>query len=194
MAADRLIHCTNCKSTLPTNIGSLEAVGCPSCGKELDLHVFPAFFRQLTAAREQKLSLDGESDCYVHSGKKAEHVCDMCGRFMCALCDLELDGQHLCPSCLNSGREKGKLEKLKRDVMRYDHLALTISLVMIFLWYFAVFISPYIWYLSIRHWNKKESPVQQWTRLRFSIASLIALLAFAGSLFLWGTVFFGNSF
>src|SRR5438093_9185003 len=74
---------------------------CTGCESLLQVEVFPAFFRRNTPGESGEIVLvEGESTCFYHAGKKAVLPCHGCGRFLCALCDCELNGEHFCPACL----------------------------------------------------------------------------------------------
>jgi len=108
-AADSsLVKCSRCQTLLSPelfNIGDL--IVCPSCQKLLDIEVFPAILNTpVTANFPEPILVEGESSCFYHPAKKASMVCESCGRFLCALCDLELNGKHVCPACLETGQKK----------------------------------------------------------------------------------------
>src|ERR1044071_2257196 len=109
------VTCTRCESPLgPNNLSALAP--CPSCGTPIEAEVFPAMFRPIAAAvRGENVVIEGESSCFYHPQKKAVVPCDVCGRFLCALCDIELNDQHLCPGCLQSGQKKGQLVDVERS-------------------------------------------------------------------------------
>lgn len=87
---------------------------CPSCGVLIKADVFPALFRELpTGNSGETLLMDDEAACFYHPGKKAVVPCSVCGRFLCALCDIDFNGRHICPSCLETGKKNGRSETLK---------------------------------------------------------------------------------
>src|SRR5512135_125658 len=112
----RLAVCHECRSPLPDtalNTGSL--VPCPSCGTRQQTELFPAFFRAApVGSAGETIVVEGEAGCFYHPEKKAVVPCAECGRFLCALCDLELNGRHLCPGCLESGQRKGRLVEIEK--------------------------------------------------------------------------------
>jgi hypothetical protein len=126
---------------LPGNLcNTAESVVCPGCDKLIHADVFPALFREQKAGRKAEAILEaGVSSCFYHDGKKAVIPCDGCGRFLCALCDVELNGQHLCPSCVDSTRTKGTLINLERSRTVYDTGALLLAVVPIVLFPLAGF-------------------------------------------------------
>src|SRR5437016_10234951 len=105
----REVLCPRCKAPLAETVfNQARFVPCPACASPLQVEVFPAFFRPITVGRDgEALLVDTESSCFYHPQKKASVPCDACGRFLCALCDCELHGQHYCPTCLETGRKKG---------------------------------------------------------------------------------------
>jgi hypothetical protein len=155
---------------------------CPSCGTDLDLTVFPALHRPVERGAEgETLMVEGESSCFYHPAKKAVIPCGACGRFLCALCDVELDGSHLCPTCLESGKRKGRLAQLENRRTNYDSLALTIALVPLIMWPITLITAPCAIYYAIRYWNAPRSIVPR-GRLRYVLAILFAALQIIG----WG--------
>src|SRR5689334_22847096 len=104
----RVVSCPQCEVALTNpelyNTGQLAA--CPGCGVPVRIDLFPAFFRETASGQPaENVLIQGESSCFYHAQKKALTVCEICGRFLCALCDVELNGQHLCPVCLERGQE-----------------------------------------------------------------------------------------
>lgn len=153
---------------------------CPSCGAEEIIEIFPAMFRPVVSSGPgEALQTQEDAACFYHPGKKAKVPCDGCGRFLCALCDLELNGQHLCPSCLKSGRKKGKLKNLDNERVLYDRIALTTASVPMIFWPLTLFSAPATVYLTIRHWKAPLSLVGSGVRWRFVVACLIALIQIA---------------
>ena len=135
------ITCTKCYQPLPSELfNTPEMTNCPNCGVALKVDVFPAFFKTIASGRPGgTLVLDNESSCFYHPQKKAVIPCDMCGRFLCALCDVELHGQHLCPNCLETGKNKGKLKSLENRRTLYDAIALRLAVYPMILFVFGFF-------------------------------------------------------
>ena len=160
---------------------------CPSCSSPLRVEVFPALFNEPAPAQpSQSVIAEGEASCFYHPNKKAVLPCETCGRFLCALCDVELNGQHLCPACLASGQKKGKLSNRDNRRVLYDSLALTLALtpLTVILWPFTVITAPAALFISIRHWKTPSSVVPR-SKARFVLAILFALIQIGG----WGIGF-----
>src|SRR5687767_9158321 len=93
--------CGKCRTPLPDEfINADELLPCPSCATGVRTHLFPAFFREAAKGTSgEAVGGESEAGCFYHAEKRASVVCGSCGRYLCALCDMELDGAHYCPSC-----------------------------------------------------------------------------------------------
>src|SRR5580692_11490656 len=124
-----LIQCPACRAWLVEGpFNQPDFVPCPACGVPLLTEIFPALFRKInTGQSAETIMVEGESSCFYHPQKKAVLPCDGCGRFLCALCDCALNGQHFCPSCLEAGKTKGKIKSLEQSRIRYYSIALSLA-------------------------------------------------------------------
>ena len=188
MSAQTLLTCPKCHRPLSTSLFNAPDFGtCSNCGNPLKINVFPALYTPLSSGSAgDYVVMDNEAACFYHPGKKAIVPCDSCGRFLCALCDVELEGQHLCPGCLESGRKKGTLKHLDKERVLYDNIALRVAiypLILFFLWFFTVITAPVAIFLSIRYWNKPTSLLPR-TKIRFILTIIIAV----GQLGFWAWV------
>jgi hypothetical protein len=158
---------------------------CPQCESTLWIDVFPALFRQTTPGQNAEIALvDGESTCFYHSAKRAVLPCHGCGRFLCALCDCELNGEHFCPGCLEVGKAKGKIKNLENRRTRYDSIAFSLAVLpvaTIAFWFLTIVTAPLALFTSIRYWNAPLSIVRH-SRIRFVLASAVAVVEIA----VWG--------
>jgi hypothetical protein len=177
---DALIQCPKCRATLAESAFNLPSMApCPSCESPLQVEIFPAFFRKLAPGQKaEAVMVEGESSCFYHPQKKAVRPCDGCGRFVCALCDCELSGQHFCPTCLDVGKSKGKIKTLDNHRTRYDSIALSLAIVSALL--FFTFFIPAITatgalYMAIRYWKAPQSIVR-WHRIWQRISTIIAII------------------
>jgi hypothetical protein len=183
-----LIQCPSCRAWLvggPFNQPGFAP--CPACGVPLRTEVFPALFRKISAGQSgEAVMVEGESSCFYHPQKKAVLACDGCGRFLCALCDCPLHGQHFCTTCLEAGQTKGKIKGLENQRTLYDSVAMALAIWPLI--FFLVFVAlPYLYfgfltitglmalYVVIRHWKAPPGIVRR-TKIRFIIALIIALL------------------
>ena len=180
-----LIHCPKCKAALLSHAFNRDAFApCASCQSPLQVEVFPALFRPPETGRAgEVIVMEGEASCFYHPQKKAVRPCESCGRFMCALCDCEHQGQHLCPSCLETGRSKGKIKSLENKRIRYDNMALALALLPFLIFYFTIITAPLTLYVAIRY-RKAPLGLTQRSRIKLAIAAVVASLQIAG----WGAL------
>jgi hypothetical protein len=176
-----LIQCPKCQAWLVEEIFNRPDLSpCPACGVPLQVEVFPALFRKITPGQNaETIMVEGESSCFYHPQKKAVRPCDSCGRFMCALCDCELNGQHFCPACLDAGKTKGKIKSLDNQRMLYDRVALSLAVYPLLIFYFTIITAPMALFIAFRHWKSPPSLVRR-TKIRFVVAIILALLQIAG--------------
>ncbi len=181
------VQCPQCAAALPAGQWNQpELAACPSCRALLQVEVFPALFREpKLAGTGEALVAPEDASCFYHPARKAVQPCEACGRFLCALCDCELNGQHLCPTCLEVGKKKGKLANLENRRTLYDSIALALAIIPLLIFYFTIVPAPLALYLAIRHWNTPTSIIRR-TKVRFVAAIVLAALQMAG----WGVGFY----
>jgi hypothetical protein len=177
------IQCPKCQASLFEGVfNQTEPTPCPACQRPLQIEVFPALFRKTASGNSGELILtEGEAACFYHPQKKAVLPCEACGRFVCGLCDCELNGRHFCPACLEAGKTKGKIKNLENRRTLYDSLALSLSLLPLLIFYFTLITAPMALFLAIRYWNAPRSLIHR-TKVRFIFAILFSSLQIVG----WG--------
>jgi len=182
-----LVQCPKCQAWLLDGVfNQPELSPCPACGTPLQIEVYPALFRNQSVGRSgEAILIEGESSCFYHPQKKAVIPCQGCGRFLCALCDCELNGQHFCPACLETGKTKGKIKNLENQRTLYDSIALSLAVYPLLIFYFTLVTAPAALFVAIRYWKAPRSIVHR-TKTRFVVAILLASLQIAG----WGLLFF----
>ena len=181
-----LVQCPKCRvELLEERLFNQNTMAlCRGCGSRLQVEVFPAYFRKNEAAIESEASLvEGESTCYYHATKRAVVPCHGCGRFLCALCDCELHGQHYCPICLEAGKTKGKIRNLQNSRTRWDSIALALAVypvITIVFWVFSFVTAPMALFIAIRYWNAPRSIFHR-TKTRLVLAIVFSSL----EIFMW---------
>jgi len=182
-----LVQCPKCQAWLLDGVfNQPELSPCPACGVPLRVEVFPALFRRFNPGQSgETIMVEGESSCFYHPQKKAVLPCQGCGRFLCALCDCELNGQHFCPACLETGKTKGKIKSLEDQRTLYDGIALSLAVYPMLIFYFTIVTAPVALFVAIRYWNAPRSIVHR-TKIRCVAAIVLALMQMAG----WGLLFF----
>lgn len=179
--ATRPPSCPKCLHPLPAGLLNLpELQPCPGCQTPIRVEIFPALFRPIQSGHVGEVILtDTEASCFFHAQKRAVVPCGACGRFLCALCDCELNGQHYCPTCLETGKTKGKIKSLEAGRTRYDNIALALALYPFLIFYFTLICAPIALFFVIRHWNSPRGLTEP-SRARLITAGVIALLEIAG--------------
>jgi hypothetical protein len=100
-------------------------------------------------------ALSDQATCFFHPDKAFQACCQRCGRFVCALCDLQLGAEHVCPACFERGRVQsgagtGTAEWRHRDVL-YDSIAVTIGWGWILFWPVFVAALPATIFLHVKY-------------------------------------------
>ncbi|MEW6159846.1 MAG: hypothetical protein AB1813_20635 [Verrucomicrobiota bacterium] len=169
-----LLLCTKCNATLAEEFTHASSVQvCHSCRSQIEVEIFPALYRQFSPGQKGETIVADEASCFYHLEKKAVIPCEICGRFLCALCDIELDGQHLCPGCLESGRRKGTLAHFDDRRVLWDNCALGTAVLPILMWPITFVTAPMSIFMAIRYWKAPLSLIPR-TRIRFVLAIIIA--------------------
>lgn len=170
------VECGKCRVPLTLSVEQPEWAGaCAACGAEIHAEIFPALLRETPRGKaSESVVADEESSCFYHPTKKAAVPCDACGRFLCSVCSIEMEGRQLCAPCIESGAAKGNLPRLKREHVHYDEVALVVAILpALFIWPTLV-TAPIAIYLVLRHWRRPLSagPRSRW---RFVVAFLVAV-------------------
>jgi hypothetical protein len=123
----------------------------------------------------ERINGGDQASCFYHPAKQAVVDCAHCGRFLCALCDLEVGEAHLCPACLGRGKDQQSVMQQNRGLFRYDMLALALAF-----WPFllfmpsTVFTAPLALYITLKHYKTPIS-ITPATRWRFPMAAVLAV-------------------
>ena len=161
------VNCTRCGALMEVEAGvRLEHV-CPGCGADIVTVAFPVLFRGIQTPRQaERIVSDEHAGCFYHPDKTVAVPCDLCGRFLCDLCDVRMGSRHLCPSCIASAVGDGKEASLTNSYFAWDSLAWRLAV-----WPLAV--TPIIaLYLALRHWKSPTGPFAR-TRVRWIVAATL---------------------
>ncbi len=186
------LKCPKCESRLDS---ILNGERCWRCGSYLWIDVFPALFREGASGPGAEVAMtDGESTCFYHPSKRAVLPCHGCGRFLCGLCDCELNGEHFCPACLEVGKSKGKIQALENQRTSYDSIAFALAVlpvVTLVFWFLTFLTAPLALFVAIRYWKAPLSIVRR-SKIRFVLAIVAAVVQIAA----WSVAiyFMGSSF
>ena len=183
------VICPSCDGEVAQAVTQNGWQSCPYCEKQLQIRVWQVARQNTNAA----VALSDQATCFFHPDKAFQSCCQRCGRFVCALCDLQLGAEHVCPSCFERGRGTssavtGKAEWRNRDVL-YDSIALTVGWGWILFWPTIVAALPTVIVLHVKFRKAPRSSLIPRYGWRFwmayvGLAWLPALLAMA---FLFGS-------
>jgi len=103
------LTCPSCGAALPPHaLDAAKEELCPGCRVPLRGQLFPAWWTPPSSPATSERALEGEAVCFFHPSNRAALPCDVCGRFLCTICDLPMGSRHLCPVCLSNGLGKEK--------------------------------------------------------------------------------------
>jgi hypothetical protein len=173
--------CPKCRSAFPGALVNPPApLLCPACTAIVRVEIFPALFQAAAVGRvAENIVEEGSSSCFYHEKKKAVAHCDICGRFLCALCDVDFGGQHLCPACLKTGQTKGHTAALERSRLHWDSLALSTAILPMILFPVVILTAPAAIVLAVISLFKRRGLVPRGP-LRAIFAILLALIEITG--------------
>ena len=179
-----MIACPNCRTILSVQIANTGRLHeCPECRTHIRAELFNAFHRPIEYGQVgQQVQTQGQAECFYHPGKKANTPCSSCGRLLCALCEIPIDGRILCTNCLQSGRDKQKIQSLGQNRVLHDSLALHLAfwpLILFPLFIFTIFTAPAVIYIVVRYWRKTSSILPR-SKFRFVLAFLLAVAQLVG--------------
>ena len=183
--------CSKCgHENAPTNkINDFKLIKCPSCGNKNNVEIFPAILREIAKGEKPEIALSEEATCFNHPQHIAVSSCDHCGVYMCKLCDIEIEGKHVCSNCLE--KPAGKLKTTKAKTFLADELALHLVTVPIIFVYAFFITSPAAVCMSIYYWNKVKTPYPR-SKWRFVAAITLGLLETLGIIALIISIITGN--
>lgn len=143
---------------------------CPFCMKRLQIRLWPAIRQNTSAAA----AMPDQATCFFHPDKAFQACCQRCGRFVCALCDLQLGAEHVCPTCFERGRADsgsngGQAEWRHRDVL-YDSIAVALGWSWIIVWPVIVVALPAAIFLHAKYRKAPRSYLLPRSGWRFWVA------------------------
>lgn len=145
------VSCPNCTGDVTPLETERGRQSCPFCQKQLQIWFWPAI-RQNTSS---VAAMPDQATCFFHPEKAFQACCQRCGRFVCALCDLQLGAEHVCPTCFERGRtdlrrDGSKAEWRNRDVL-YDSIAVALGWGWIIVWPVIVVAFPAAIFLHVKY-------------------------------------------
>ncbi|MCI5150233.1 MAG: hypothetical protein D3916_12745 [Candidatus Electrothrix sp. MAN1_4] len=178
-----IIKCPICRTPVPPELCNTDTntdALCPGCSAPLHCTAYPALVRGHNIAHPEQVEAAGQASCFYHPAKQAVVDCSHCGRFLCALCDLDMGASHICPVCLERGKDEQNLIEQKQGYVRYDILVLALAFwPLLLIMPLTVFTAPLTLYLIVKHHKTPISitPVSRW---RFPMATFLAMAQIIG--------------
>ncbi|MBA3030920.1 MAG: hypothetical protein FP816_19195 [Desulfobacteraceae bacterium] len=158
---------------------------CPGCRSPLRVDGYHALLRKDEKGSFPEDGLEPHpAECFFHPGKKAIAPCDSCGRLLCRLCQVELNGQNICMNCLKVGREKQKISTLQNSQVLYDNLALALATWPLLIFFLTLVTAPAAVFFAVRHFRSPALVLPK-KRLKGIFACILA----TGQIIGWVTFF-----
>ena len=173
------IQCPRCHNAmeLPPAPETPQEVFCRACMSRQSYLTFPAFEREpIRGQVATPILVEGESACFFHPNKRAQVPCDLCGRFLCALCELEIGEKHFCSGCLTTAQQRGSLSQMERRRFVPESAALCFAALGLVL-PLAIFTGPIAIFFTVRSFTTQGSIVGRKTFI-LVIAMLLVLIQF----------------
>ena len=175
------VRCEKCSARLAVN--ELDIFSrCPRCRTIQKVVLFAALEKEYEKGVEAEAVLEDNAACLNHPDKAAAALCDSCGAYICNLCEIAVEEQHLCPGCFNNNFSK--IATLNKRTVLHDSCALNIAVLSILVWPISIFTAPFTIGWSLFYWNKVKTPYRR-SKWRFVVACLLASIQLIG----WGLLF-----
>jgi len=180
------IRCTGCGFPLSNDVleagtTAREFRPCRFCGSETQALVFPAMFAPPAIPTAAEMAAGaGDATCFYHATKRADAPCSQCGRFLCALCSVQLSGAVWCPECIEAGRTRKRVVNLENQRTLHDSMALALSTWPLVLFFYPSLITaPAALFFSIYFWKSPTSIVRRHPKFRLVLAIILSILQIA---------------
>lgn len=181
------LPCPKCRGAFTPPATGLE-MDCPHCRAPLLVAAFPVLGRGLGVAVAAAATAGDEAECFFHPGRLAAGLCGGCGRFLCALCDVEFAGGHWCPKCLADARRQASAS-FPQTRARHDHHVWLLLLLSLLAFPVAVATGPATIAYALWAWRRPPSLVVA-SRRRLALAIPLALALTAGAAYFWLAIAF----
>ena len=175
------LTCPKCAATLNDVLAAPGAPQrCRGCNRLVEGLIFPAYRRPVVTGKAAEALVAAEdAGCFYHPQSRAQAPCEVCGRFLCALCDVELHGRHVCPSCVGTKNPKRKIAELDGSRILYGGIAIILAIVpLLFFWPVSIVTGPIAIFFALYGWRKPRSIVRPGSA-RFVVAILLGLIQLA---------------
>lgn len=151
------LRCPRCKAPLPADRLHDGANVCMQCLGDFEARVFHPQQRSARVLQLAQSGPEGAISCANHARNAAVAACDRCGLLICSLCQLEVEGTKLCPSCFERlGQDDDATRTRFRDYGSLSAMWAFIGLFFSFV-FFGIPLGIISIYYSIKAFRNRES-------------------------------------
>ncbi len=176
------MKCLKCDKNIPDEIISEGEIQCPDCNSKISCTIFPANFQHVEKGiNPEKVNSENDASCYYHSDKSAVSACAKCGVYICALCNIEITEENLCPKCFN--KSKNDYNLLQMSTVMHDEIAFNTVALSILMWPLMFITAPCVIVYSIWGFKHFNYPYKK-LRIKLYVSLIIALLQIIAMVFL----------
>lgn len=166
------LRCPNCQKRLEEMSWHEEGAGkCQTCLTDFTCVRFPALQAKAERVVPHAVKVEAGATCFFHDENEAADTCAQCGRYLCAICAIDLGEGVTCASCIASKR-KVSADAVESRIL-YDRIVLGLAFFPLLMWPFTVVTAPAALGLGIVGWKKPQSLVAT-SRVRMVCAMVLA--------------------
>ena len=115
-------QCPRCRAALPEELHDGANV-CLTCLGDFEARVFHPPQRSARVLQLAHSGPEGGVSCANHARNAAVAACDRCGLLICSLCQLDVEGGKLCPSCFERLSQEETSDTTRTRFRDYGSLA-----------------------------------------------------------------------
>ena len=116
-------QCPRCRAALPEERLHDGANVCLSCLGDFEARIFHPPQRSARVLQLAHSGPEGGVSCANHARNAAVAACDRCGLLICSLCQLDVEGGKLCPSCFERLSQEETSDTTRTRFRDYGSLA-----------------------------------------------------------------------
>jgi len=116
-------QCPRCRAALPEERLLDGANVCLTCLGDFEARIFHPPRRSARVLQLAHSGPEGGVSCANHARNAAVAACDRCGLLICSLCQLEVEGGKLCPSCFERLSQEETSDTTRTRFRDYGSLA-----------------------------------------------------------------------
>ncbi len=176
------MKCLKCEKNIPSESVDNGNIICPNCNAKFLCTLFPAYSQNISKGiNADNLDSANDASCYYHSDKVAVSACAKCGVYICALCDIRITEEHLCPKCFN--KNKNDITLLQMQTTMYDEIAFNIVAISMLIWPLMFITAPCMIIYSIWNFKHFNYPYKR-SKFRIYFALIVSILQIIGIIFI----------